>query len=159
MARRPRSRSRDYPRTARLNELLREIIAEALERIDDDRLQLVTVISVDVDSDLHRAVVYVAGLDEDGDDELLEALAEVRVRVQGAVARQARLKRVPEVVFRIDEVLRSAARIDDLLRDNPVADSPDETGDSGDSGEAGERDGPDEPHGPDHPLTDAEPEA
>lgn len=125
MARRPRSRSRDYPRTARLNELLREIIAEALERIDDDRLQLVTVISVDVDSDLHRALVYVSTLDPDTDDEVLEALGEVRTRVQGAVARQARLKRVPEVVFRIDEVLRSAERIDDLLRDNPITDVPD----------------------------------
>jgi len=121
MARRPRSRSRDYPRTARLNELLREIIAEALERIDDDRLQLVTVISVDVDSDLHRALVYVSTLDPSTDDEVLEALGELRIRVQGAVARQARLKRVPEVVFRIDEVLRSAERIDDLLRDNPIA--------------------------------------
>jgi ribosome-binding factor A len=121
MARRPRSRSRDYPRTARLNELLRQIIAESLERIDDDRLQLVTVISVDVDSDLHRALVYVSTLDPSTDDAVLEALAEVRVRVQGAVARQARLKRTPEVVFRIDDVLRSAARIDDLLRENPVA--------------------------------------
>lgn len=125
MARRPRSRSRDYPRTARLNELLREIIAEALERIDDDRLQLVTVISVDVDSDLHRALVYVSTLDPDTDEEVLEALGEVRTRVQGAVARQARLKRVPEVVFRIDEVLRSAERIDDLLRENPITDVPD----------------------------------
>lgn len=136
MARRPRSRSRDYPRTARLNELLREIIAEALERIDDDRLHLVTVISVDVDSDLHRALVYVSTLDPDTDDDVLEALAEVRIRVQGAVARQARLKRVPEVVFRIDEVLRSAARIDDLLRDNPVTDVPDPDPESVDEPEA-----------------------
>ena len=119
---RHRSRSRDYPRTARLNELLREIIAESLERIDDDRLELVTVISVEVDADLHRAIVYVSGLDETADDELLEGLADARKRVQGAVARQARLKRVPEVVFRLDEVIRSAARIDELLRDNPVAD-------------------------------------
>ena len=125
MARRPRSRSRDYPRTARLNELLREIIAEALERLDDDRLQLVTVISVDVDSDLHRALVYVSTLDPSTDEDVLEALAEVRTRVQGAVARQARLKRTPEVVFKIDDVLRSAARIDDLLRENPVVDIPD----------------------------------
>ena len=101
-----RSRSRDYPRTARLNELLREIIAEALDRIDDDRLPLVTVTSVDVDADLKRAVVYIASLDEDADDETLEALGEARVRLQGAVAREARIKRTPELVFRIDDVLR-----------------------------------------------------
>ena len=118
MARR-RSRSRDYPRTARLNELLREIIAEALDRIDDDRLPLVTVTSVDVDADLKRAVVYIASLDEDADDETLEALGEARVRLQGAVAREARIKRTPELVFRIDDVLRTAERIDELLRNEP----------------------------------------
>ena len=41
-ARRPRRTAqpggRGVPRTARLNELLREVIAEELERIEDDRL-------------------------------------------------------------------------------------------------------------------------
>jgi ribosome-binding factor A len=114
-----RSRSRDYPRTARLNELFREIIAEALERIDDDRLPLVTVTSVDVDADLKRAIVYIASLDETADEQTLEALGEARIRLQGAVAREARVKRTPELVFRIDDVLRTAQRIDELLRDQP----------------------------------------
>ena len=48
----------DYPRTARLNELVREIVAEELERIDDERLDLVTVVDVVVDADLRRAIVY-----------------------------------------------------------------------------------------------------
>ena len=46
---------RSYPRTARVNELLREIVAEELERIDDDRLELVTITAVDVDPDLEPA--------------------------------------------------------------------------------------------------------
>ena len=45
---RPRNAPR-YPRTARLNELVREIVAEELERLDDDRLELVAVTSVHVD--------------------------------------------------------------------------------------------------------------
>ena len=35
--------ARDYPRTARLNQLVQEIVAEEIERIDDDRLGLLTV--------------------------------------------------------------------------------------------------------------------
>lgn len=120
--RRTHQRHRDFPRTARLNELFREIIAESLERIDDDRLQLVTVTAVDVDADLKRATVYVAAIDPDADDETLEALAEVRHRIQGAIAREARVKRTPELVFRVDDVLRTAERIDELLRENPPAD-------------------------------------
>ena len=36
------------PRTVRLNQLFQEILAEELERIDDERLELVTIMSVDV---------------------------------------------------------------------------------------------------------------
>ena len=49
MAKRTRSQhtARDYPRTARLNRLFQEILAEHLELIDDDRLAMVTIMSVD----------------------------------------------------------------------------------------------------------------
>ncbi len=56
-SRRAHGTHRDYPRTARLNELLREILAEELERVDDERLTLLTIISVDVDADLRKAIV------------------------------------------------------------------------------------------------------
>ena len=46
---RHRQNSRQYPRTARVNELLREILADNLERIDDDRLQLMTLTGIDCD--------------------------------------------------------------------------------------------------------------
>jgi ribosome-binding factor A len=110
--------ARDYPRTARLNELLREIIAEELERLDDDRLELLTVISVDVEADLRRAIVYYDNLEgEEGDEVTLEALADNRRHLQAAVARQARTKRTPELTFKPDPAIRSAARIDEILRD------------------------------------------
>ena len=41
--RRQASGPHDYPRTARLNQLVQQIVAEELERIDDERLTLVTV--------------------------------------------------------------------------------------------------------------------
>ena len=119
MARRTRSHNtaRDYPRTARLNHLFQEILAEELERIDDDRLELVTIMSVDVDGDLHRAVVYfdTLGGEEDG-EHVLEALGELRYRLQGAIGRQARIKRTPELIFKPDAVGRGAARLEEVLR-------------------------------------------
>ena len=106
-----------YPRTARVNELCREILADELERLDDDRLQLVTITHVGVDPDLRRARVEFSSLGE-GEDEAAEALAEHRVRLQGAIARQARLKRTPELRFEVDTVISRGARIEELLRDN-----------------------------------------
>ena len=120
MARRDARGNRDpfrYPRTARVNELCREILADELERLDDDRLQLVTITHVDVDPDLRHARVEFSSLGE-GEEEAAEALAEQRVRLQAAIARQARLKRTPELRFTVDTVISRAARIEDLLRDD-----------------------------------------
>lgn len=105
------------PRTVRLGELLREVVAEELERIDDSRLELVSVTSVDVDADLNRAIVYydsVAG--EAGDPEVLEGFAACRVRLQSAVGRQIHARKTPVLQFRPDEVIREAERIERILR-------------------------------------------
>jgi ribosome-binding factor A len=118
MARRgaPRNQPR-YPRTARLNELLREILAEEVKRYDDDRLHLVAITQVVVDRDLHQAVVYFDTLGGPEDDaEVAEAFAEHRVRLQGAIGRQARLKRTPHLVFSADDVERGAERIEGIIR-------------------------------------------
>jgi ribosome-binding factor A len=127
MAKRTRTRTstaRDYPRTVRLNQLFQEILAEELERHDDDRLDLVTIMSVDCDADLGRAVVYYDSLGGvDDDEEVLEALGEIRPRLQRSIARQARVKRTPELVFRPDDVSRGAARLEEVLRDIHDADT------------------------------------
>jgi ribosome-binding factor A len=121
MTKRARTRrhpiARDYPRTARLNQLFQEIIGEELEKVDDDRLLLVTVMSVDCERDLRRATVYYDSPGGEADDlDVLEALAEQRHRLQSAIGRQARVKRTPELVFKPDDVARGAARVEEVLR-------------------------------------------
>jgi ribosome-binding factor A len=114
-----------YPRTARLGELLREVIADELERIGDERLELVAITSIDVDSELNRAnVFYDAFRGEEVDAEVMEAFSGHRIRLQGAIARQVRAKKTPILDFRPDMVLRSAERIDKILRANPLPDRP-----------------------------------
>jgi ribosome-binding factor A len=115
MPRNPRNHAvRKYPRTARLNELCREIVAAELERIDDERLELVTVTHVRVDPDLRHALVEVSALGED-EDEAIEGLEEHRIRLQRAIGSQARLKRTPELRFRMDEVIERGAHIEGII--------------------------------------------
>ena len=72
-ARRSSSSGPRYPRSARLGETLREVIAEELVRIDDERLAFVTVTAIDVDNEMNRAIVYFDSLDgEDGDATIRE---------------------------------------------------------------------------------------
>lgn len=113
-----------YPRTARVAELLREIVAEELAELDDERLELIAITQVVVDRDLHQGVVYYDSLrGPAADAEVGEAFAEHRVALQAAIARQARLRRTPHLVFRPDDVERDAERIEGIIRsfDRPEA--------------------------------------
>jgi ribosome-binding factor A len=102
-----------------VGETLREIIAEELVRIDDEHLEFVTVTGIDVDDELNRAHVYFDSLHgEDRDAEIVEALGRHRIRLQAAIASQIRAKKTPILDFRPDVALRSAERIDDILRED-----------------------------------------
>jgi ribosome-binding factor A len=118
MARRDRTSSRDYPRTARLNKLLREILGDELEALDDERLEMATITAVKVEPDLRHATVYFDTLEGEATDEVTtEVLGELRVRLQAAIAKQARLKRTPELTFRPDPAVRGGERIDAIIRE------------------------------------------
>lgn len=123
--RRDQSQQR-FSRVARVNELCREILADELERIEDERLELVTIIHVDVDPDLRRARVDFSSLGE-GEEEAMQALEEHRHRLQAAIGRQARLRNTPELRFAVDTVIEYAARIEELLAQG----RPDEDDDGG----------------------------
>lgn len=112
-------------RTARVGELIKRIVAEELEQLDDDRLSFVSLTAVDVDRELHRARCWFTTLDGDDDDAVLEAFEEYRGRLRKAVGSQARLRKTPQLEFRADTTLRAAERIESLLRDDvrpPVPD-------------------------------------
>jgi ribosome-binding factor A len=132
-----RGGARDYPRTARLNQLLREILGDALEEVDDERLEQVVVTAVDVDRDLRHATVFydsLGGADTDAD--VLAAFGEARVRLQARIGREARIKRVPELGFRPDPAVRAGEQIDEVLRGlAPTGTEPDADPGDGDPGD------------------------
>ena len=117
-------------RTAKAGELIRRVIASELELIEDERLDLVSLTGVDVDRDLHKAVIYFTTFDRDDDPEIDEAFDEYRGRLRHAVSQGTQLRRAPELEFRSDSTLRSAERIEEILRQEagrpPVPDLDDE---------------------------------
>lgn len=111
------ARARGYPRSARVNEILREVLADSLERLSDtdERLALLTVTGVDCDPDLRHALVFFSSLDQ----EEATALGEARARLQASVSHQVRLKRTPQLRFAADPGVAAGNRIEDLLRELP----------------------------------------
>jgi ribosome-binding factor A len=103
-----------YARTARINELLREVLAEELERFadTDERLRLPTVTGVDVTTDLSSAKVYMSSIDET----VSEALSEHRAHLQRAIGRQVRMKRTPKLQFMRDPAVAEGEKVEEILR-------------------------------------------
>jgi ribosome-binding factor A len=103
-----------YARTARINELLREVLAEELERFadTDERLRLPTVTGVEVTADLSSAKVYMSSVD----DPVSEALTEHRAHLQRAIGRQVRMKRTPKLQFVPDPAVAEGAKVEEILR-------------------------------------------
>ena len=103
-----------YARSLRVNQVLRQVLAEELERLADadERLRLVTVTAVDTAPDLRHATVYLSSLSEDSTD----ALAERRAQLQRALGRQVRMKRTPQLAFAVDPAVVAGGRVEDVLR-------------------------------------------
>lgn len=103
-----------YPRTARVNQILREVISDELVRISDldDRIGLLTVTGVQTSPDMRQAMVYFDSLSEGAKI----ALEERRGQIQGAVNVQTRLKRTPKLSFMADPAVASGSAVEELLR-------------------------------------------
>jgi ribosome-binding factor A len=121
-----------YARTARVNEVLREVVAEALERMadTDDRLRLLTVTAVDITPDLSRATVFLSSLPAPA----IEALAEQRRELQRIIGRQVRMKRTPLLEFESDPAVAHGLRVEEILRTLRESPSDDDSDGGGDAG-------------------------
>jgi len=133
---------RRYPRMARVNEVVREVLADELELLSDPRLGLVTVTGVDVSRDLKLATVFYSALDplldetevtegatQEAGEAVAKALASAASHLRAALGRQVRLKYVPRLVFQTDPAVNEGRRIDDIIRhlhDEPADEPADE---------------------------------
>jgi ribosome-binding factor A len=99
---------------ARVNELVREVLAEELERLQahDDRLGLLTITHVEVEPDLRKATVMLSSLP----DAAADVLSEHRARLQASLGRQVRLRRTPQLSFIADPAVEAGRRVEDILR-------------------------------------------
>ena len=103
-----------YPRSARVNEILREVISDAIVRLEDEdsRLGLLTVTGVETSPDLRQATVFFDSLSA----ETREVLEEYRADIQADVNAQTRLKRTPKLAFQPDPAIAAGGAVEDVIR-------------------------------------------
>ncbi|MEN8114666.1 MAG: 30S ribosome-binding factor RbfA [Actinomycetota bacterium] len=108
----------DSPRMRKVNELMKEVVADAVSELKDPGLGFLTITGVDTSPDLRTAFVYYSVL---GTDEEVEATGEALTRaaphIQAVAGRQIRMKYTPKLTFRVDPSIGEGLKIDRLLRE------------------------------------------
>lgn len=117
-------------RNPRIEQSVRQAVAEMLEEVADPRVRLVTLTDARVSEDHKHATIFYTTIEPElvarpsrstGDtlhdaDAVAAGLASVAPRIQGHVARRLRLRNTPTLVFQVDEVAAEGRRIEELLR-------------------------------------------
>jgi ribosome-binding factor A len=104
------------PRTERVGEGFREILAGSIQRLKDPRIGFVTVTGVKVSHDLQVAWVYFTVFgDERARAASRAALRSASPHLRRELARQIHLKVVPELRFEEDTTQEAGERIDHIL--------------------------------------------
>lgn len=105
-------------RLARLRELFKEEISVILQReMKDPRIGFVSVTDVEVSPDLRHAKVFVSILgDREAKAKTMAGLASAQGFVRTELGRRIRLRRMPELLFKLDESIERGVRVQHLLR-------------------------------------------
>jgi ribosome-binding factor A len=100
----------------RVNESVRQVLSEEVGRLKDPRIGFVTVTGVETSTDLRQARVFVSVLgNERKRAQTLAGLDAAHSVLQGALARELRLKRTPQLTFEYDPSVERGVRMTRLI--------------------------------------------
>ena len=103
-------------RMRRVNESVRQVLAEAIPDLKDPRIGIVTVTGVDTAPDLRHATVFVSVLGSARKRKAgLQGLEAAHGLLQGRLARELRLKRTPQLTFEYDPSVERGVRMSRLI--------------------------------------------
>lgn len=104
-------------RKDRVAEEVKKVVSEVVRsEIKDPSLGMVTVTDVDMTQELEVATVYFTTLNENK-EEAETALNKAKGLVRSAVAKEIRLRKAPEIVFKYDNSIEYGSRIESLLNE------------------------------------------
>jgi len=103
-------------RMRRVNESVRQVLAEAVGELKDPRIGLVTITGVKTSTDLRQARVFVSVLGSERKRErTLEGLEAAHGVLQSRLARELRMKRTPQLTFEYDPSVERGVRMSQLI--------------------------------------------
>ncbi|SDB89072.1 ribosome-binding factor A [Pelagirhabdus alkalitolerans] len=106
-------------RANRVAEQMKKELGDIITRkLKDPRVGFVTITDVDVTGDLQQATIYLTILGEETEEQdTLLALEKAKGFIRSEIGQRIRLRKTPELFFKIDETIEKGNRIESLLRD------------------------------------------
>jgi ribosome-binding factor A len=103
-------------RMRRVNEAVRESLAEAVGELKDPRIGFVTITAVKTSTDLRQARVYVSVLgNERKREKTIAGLQSAHGVLQAKLADELRMKRTPQLTFEYDPTVEQGMRMSQLI--------------------------------------------
>lgn len=105
-------------RMRKVNELVREVVADAVLDLKDPRIGFLTITGVETSPDKRHAVVYysVLGSEQEKND-TAAALKSASPRIQRVLGRDTSMRYTPVLEFRVDTSIDHGIRINQILAD------------------------------------------
>jgi ribosome-binding factor A len=109
--------TKTIPRTRRVGEQIRRELAELIrDELRDPRLALISMTSVEVSRDLAYARIYVTLMGDPAErNERVAELNRAAPLLRRDLGRRMRLRVIPKLEFRYDEVVEQGARLSALI--------------------------------------------
>jgi len=105
-------------RMRKVNELVREVVAEAVLDLKDPRIGFLTITGAETSPDLRHAVIFYSVLGSEEEKlETAEALRRSASRLQAVIGSETRLRYTPVLEFRVDPAIDEGIRISQILSD------------------------------------------
>ncbi len=106
-------------RANRVAEQMKKELGDLITRkIKDPRVGFVTITDVEVTGDLQQATVFLTILgDKQEQQDTLDGLSKAKGFIRSEIGHRIRLRKTPELFFKIDETIETGNRIEKLLRD------------------------------------------
>jgi len=102
----------------KVNELIREVVAEAVRDLKDPRIGFVTITGAETSPDLHHAIVFYSAMGSDDEKTATAAGLDSAIpHIQRQIGSQVRMRNTPKLEFRVDPSIDEGIRISEKLRE------------------------------------------
>ncbi|MBP9115289.1 MAG: 30S ribosome-binding factor RbfA [Acidimicrobiia bacterium] len=109
--------NKPFSRMSRVNSLVHKVIAQELEELDDDDLELCTVTGVSISPDLRHGDIYISVLGDDTRTDLaLIALDKYKGKIKKKLGQEIRIKYMPDIHFKVDPSIEEGQKIEVLIK-------------------------------------------